>query len=369
MRFYKLFFAIVIINLSCKEEDSNIPGVPNWNNGYPKVAVGATSADILLSSDKSATVYWLVTDKALISIDGESIKSEATTPTNSSIKSNGKIDIGQSTEVTQLVDNLKENTTYFVYVVAENRTDILIQPNANSSTIKTHIRQDVKTFQSTVESRSVSYLIYQPEDALKYPDDKYPILFFLGGNGEVAAQGEINMIRNGSLPEYISKGNKVPMIVMSIQHTKTSWNPNMIHEGVLHGLETYPVDKSKVYMTGISGGGFGCWDYAVDHASFLAAIVPISGGGKQAKACNLNSVAISAFHNHDTDPFVATSNSVDMVAAVNKCTRAEAATLLIFPDDGHDCWRRVYDQNHTDWSKSPGVTKFDIYAWLLTKSK
>ncbi len=368
MRFHKLFFLSTILIFSCKEEDASIPGTPEWTSGYPKVAVGATSADILLNSDRASTVYWLVTDKELTSTDGESIKSEALAPTNASIKFNGVLDIGQSTETAQLVKKLKENTKYFIYVVAENVSDKLIQANAFGSNFTTHVRQDVKTFPSTVENRSVSYLIYQPEEALKYPDKEYPILFFLGGNGEVAAQGAINMIRNGSLPEYISKGNEVPMIVMSIQHTNTSWNANMIHEGVLYGLATYPVNKSKVYMTGISGGGFGCWSYAVDHASFLAAIVPISGGGNKAKACNLNTVAISAFHNQ-TDGTVASSNSIDMIAAVNGCTRNEVASLLIFPDTGHDCWRRVYDQNHADWSKSPSTAKFDIYAWLLTKSK
>jgi predicted peptidase len=368
MYFNKLLLFSLLIFFSCKEEIANVPGTPEWIAGYPKVVIGAKSADIILNVDRAATIYWVVSDQALTIKSSESIKTEALNISNPSIKFGGKIEINQAVEEPQQIEGLKENTKYFIYAVSENNIDLLIQPSAFETNFTTKVRQDVKTFQSTAESRSVSYLIYQPEEALKYPEEDYPIIFFLGGNGEVAAQGEINMIRNGSLPEYISKGNDVPMIVMSIQHTKTSWNTNMIHEGVLHGLETYPVNKNKVYMTGISGGGFGCWNYAVDHASVLAAIVPISGGGTLGKACNLNAVAISAFHNK-TDGTVAASNSINMIDAVNGCTRNETASLLIFPDTGHDCWRRVYNQKHTDWSKSPDVEKFDIYKWLLTKSK
>lgn len=359
-----LLFAL----LSCGSDEVNPPGAPNWVADYPKAAVGAKTADLIFEADKAATIYWVVSTQALSLTSPDDLVTEAGSPTQASIILNGSVDAGANAEVKQELEDLAENTKYFVYSIAENSADQVLQSSVSASEFTTKVRQEVKTFSSSAESRTVSYLIYQPEEVLKYPDEAYPILFFLGGNGEIAAQGQINMIRNGSLPEYINKGNDVPMIVMSIQHTVANWNVAMIHEGVTHGLATYPVDPARVYMTGISGGGFGCWNYSVDHADVLAAIVPISGGGNQGKACNLNSVAISAFHNQ-TDGIVGSANSVNMVNAVNNCTRPEAATLLLFPDTGHDCWRRVYDQNHGDWSKSPGVSKFDIYAWLLSKKK
>lgn len=362
-----LLFSSIIL-LACSKDNVTPTGIPQWVEGYPKVAFGSKSADLLVNTDKSATVYWVISTKELTAVTGEDIKIEAMSPTNSSILFNGSFNVDAETEVVNTVDNLDENTKYFFYTAAENSSDLLLQEGAFVSNFTTHIRQDVKTYQSVAENRAVSYLIYQPEMALKYPNEDYPILFFLGGNGEVAAQGQINMIRNGSLPEYISLGNDVPMLVMSIQHTVPNWNVAMIHEGVLHALATLPVDESKVYMTGISGGGFGCWNYAVAHANVLTAIVPISGGGNQAKACDLNMVAISAFHNQ-TDGIVGSSNSINMIQAVNNCSRTEPAELLLFPDTGHDCWRRVYNRNHPNWSKSPSVAKFDIYEWLLSKSK
>jgi predicted peptidase len=246
----------------------------------------------------------------------------------------------------------------------------VLQTLVEKSDFITYYRQDTSEFKSTVEKRTALYLIYRPEEVLKYPDQQYPILFFLGGNGEVATEVKpINFFNgNGTLPEYIKKGNDVPMTVISIQHTLKDWNPNFIDEAVNHGISTYNADTKKIYMTGTSGGAFGCWNYAISHADKLTAIVPISGGGNTGKACNMNTVAIWAFHNQ-VDNSVSSSNSINMINAVKLCPPKKEVKLLTFPDTGHNCWRRVYDQNHKDWSKSPGVSKFDIYAWLLGKSK
>lgn len=365
----KLFYPFILAALFFACDEPEAPGAPSWETDYPKVAFGAVSADLIFKANRTATVHWLVTSSAVSIADAADLKARVATASGAPIVAKGATVIEAGGDVTANVTNLTQNKKYFTYIVAENTTEGLLQADVSASAFTTYSRQDTLSFQSTVENRKVSYLIYRPEDALKYPEKKHPICFFLGGNGEIAAQGAINVIRNGSLAEYIHKGGNPPMMVMTIQHTKGDWNANMIHEGVTHGLATYPVDEKKVYMSGISGGGFGCWSYAVDHASILAAIVPISGGGNTSKACNLNGVAVSAFTNKN-DGIVNPTNTINMLTAINACQRtAGKADLLIFPDDGHDCWRRVYNQNHGDWGKSPSVPKFDIYAWMLSKSK
>jgi predicted peptidase len=364
--------AFSIILLSCGDDENGSPtnptGAPSWTANYPNVAQGAVSVDLNLQTDKASQVHYVISDKAL-NLSADEIRQQTSKTTNAAIKFKGVVETKANEENRKTVTNLSEHKKYFAYLVAQNVKDTLAQKVVESFEFTTYYRQDTAEYHSTAENRQVKYLIYQPEDALKYPDKVYPICFFLGGNGEVAsADKPINMIRNGSLPEYIHKGNDVPMIVMSIQHTALNWNTSLIDEGVNHGLATYPVDTKKVYLTGISGGGFGCWNYSVDHADKLTAIVPISGGGPKGKACNLKNVAIWAFHNQ-TDNTVAPSNTKDMIAAVNACPPNKEVKMLIFPDTGHDCWRRVYDQKHADWKKSPSVDKFDIYAWLLSKSK
>ncbi len=347
------------------------PGVPSWAASYPNVPFGAVSADVLLKVDRRSKVYWILADQAL-TLTPQQLKDQATASTNAAIKFKGISTVEASIEKIELITGLQENTKYFAYMVGESIADSALQPDVKAFSFTTYKRQDQGEYTSVAENRKVLFLIYRPEDALKYPTKKYPICFFLGGNGEVATQGQINMIRNGSLPEFISNGNNVPMMVMSIQHTNTNWNTTLIDEGIDYGIANFPTDVKRVYLTGISGGGFGCWNYAVDHAAKLTAIIPISGGGNTGKACNIKNLPIWAFHNQ-TDGIVAVSNSQNMINAINACANPKLTPkFTIFPSTGHDCWRRVYDKNHPEWNvaaNNVGVPRFDIYDWLLTNTK
>jgi predicted peptidase len=211
--------------------------------------------------------------------------------------------------------------------------------------------------------------MYRPEEVLKHPDKKYPIAFFLTGYGEVGTKKQpIAMIHNGSLTEYIYKGNDVPLMVMSIQHVKEVWNSDLINEGIDHALTTYPIDENKMYLVGMSGGAFGVWAFAQEHPERLAAIVPISGMGDPDKACKLRDLAIYGIHN-GIDEVVHPGKTTSMIKAVEECNPLQEVNVLIFPDDGHNAWRRVFDPNHEDWLMSPETPRIDIYQWMLSKSK
>jgi predicted peptidase len=357
---------------SCSVSDDDAamsrPGAPEWEAGYPVVAAGAVTADLNVRTSHSAKVYYLVADKPL-DYSASQVKTYALKPANAAIKAYGVLEAGSSGESRKTIPRLVQNKRYYAYFVAQNTSDTIYQNTVKTHQFVTASRQDTLEFRSAVESRTVKYLIYRPEEAIKYPDKKYPVCYFLGGNGEVASQDKpVNLIRNGSLPEYIYKGNDVPMMVMSIQHDRQNWNVSLIDEAITHGNSTLPVDPARVYLTGMSGGGFGCWNYAVAYPEKLAAIVPISGGGNTAKACTLKNVAVWGFHNQ-IDNVVAPANTINMINALNKCPSNKEVSILLFPDSGHDCWRRVYDQNHPNWTKSPDVPRVDIYKWLLSKSR
>jgi predicted peptidase len=377
----KLLFISVLLFISCGEPDNNDPVLPpvttpsnpsekiTWATGYPKIVQGATSADLIIKTDKDAKIYWFISSDSL-NPDAGDIKEHALKPVDSRIKLNGINEVTANEETIENILGLNQHTKYFVYLLAVNKNDSLSTTEKIKTNFITYYRQDTSAFYSVAENRTALYLIYRPEEVLKYPDKSYPILFFLGGNGEVAGSDKsIRMINgNGTLPEYINDGNDVPMIVMSLQHVYKDWNVNLIDEGVTHGLKTYPVDVKRVYLTGISGGGFGCWRYAIAYPNKLAAIVPISGGGNTKSACNLKNLPIWAFHNN-VDKTVSSTYSRDMINAVMDCAPKKEVKFTLFPDGGHNCWRRVYDKNSKDWSKSSSVEKFDIYDWLLTQSR
>ncbi|HYF69590.1 MAG TPA: hypothetical protein VD884_15700 [Ohtaekwangia sp.] len=366
------YFLIAAGFFSCGSDDDDVlkgpKGAPVWTQGYPQIAHGAVSVDLNVQNDKTSKVYYIIANKAL-TLSASEVMKYAVKPNTSNIKFSGVIEAPSGQETRKTITGLSEHTTYHTYLVAQNKSDTLFQFDVQGGKFTTYYRQDTSEFTSLAEDRKVKYLIYRPEEALKYPDKQYPMCYFIAGNGEVASPDKpINMIRNGSLPEYIYKGNNVDMMVMSIQHTKKDWNVSVIDEGIEHGNTTYPVNQKKVYLTGMSGGAFGVWNYAVAHPEKLAAIVPISGGGNKGKACMLKDLPVWAFHNQ-TDNSVASSNTTTMINAIKACPPSKEIKQLMFPDKGHDCWRRVYDKKHANWSKSPSVEKFDIYQWMLSKSK
>ena len=338
------------------------------------MSAATISAKTIFKIDQKATIYYVVYNSDQGDLTPEDLKIEAgSSAANGQVITKSTVDIACNDIINEIeieIEDLPAESTMFLYMVAEsNSIDVILQTSVTKQTIETGERQPVMTFQSTAESREVLYLVYQPEEALKNPEELYPTIIFLGGNGEIAAQGQINLLRNGSLAEYISKGNDVPFIVISPQHIKGNWNADMVNEMIEEAKAKYPVDPDKVSLTGISGGGIGTWNYAVKYPEQLASIVPISGDGQDGQACTLINIPTWAFHN-DPDGLVATNGSVSMVNAINACSPAPtvAAKLTLFEDAGHNAWRRVYDIKHPEWNNTT-VEPIDIYAWLLEQSR
>jgi len=82
-------------------------------------------------------------------------------------------------------------------------------------------------------------------------------------------------------------------------------------------LKDLPIDKSRIYVTGLSLGGFGTWDIIQRKPSLFAAAIPVCGGGDTAQAKNLAKLPIWIFHG-DNDTIVYTKRSRDMFAALKK---------------------------------------------------
>jgi predicted peptidase len=114
-------------------------------------------------------------------------------------------------------------------------------------------------------------------------------------------------------------------------------------------LQQLPVDSERVYLTGLSMGGYGTWSFATDHPERFAAIAPISGAGDPDRACLLKHVPIWAFHG-GKDPVVYLKDDQDMVDAVRDC--GGDAKFTVYPDGGHDVWTQTYDNP-------------ELYRWFL----
>jgi predicted peptidase len=110
----------------------------------------------------------------------------------------------------------------------------------------------------------------------------------------------------------------------------------------------FAVAKGRIYLTGLSMGGYGTWSLGLEFPENFAAIAPICGGGEwirvllagRDKPQALKSLAIWAFHGAK-DPVVPMSESRRMVAAVKKAGVSQVK-LTIYPNAEHDSWSETY---------------------------
>ena len=200
----------------------------------------------------------------------------------------------------------------------------------------------------------INYLLYLPDKYGTDPTAKWPLLLFLHGAGERGH--DIELVKRHGPPKMAEKGEKFPFVIVSPQCPEESlWE---IERDALIALldevsETYRIDKSKIYVTGLSMGGVGTWDLAANYPNKFAAIAPICGGGNPKQAVQLTHTPIWAFHGAK-DAVIPAEKSSEMVDAANAA--GGNAKLTIYPNANHDAWTETY--------QNP-----ELYQWLLSHSK
>ena len=144
--------------------------------------------------------------------------------------------------------------------------------------------------------RPVNYLLYLPEGYLQDTLKKWPLLLFLHGSGERG--NDLEKVKTHGPPKLIEQGKKFPFIVVSPQATSQEhgWSTADLYALLQNCKQQYRVDADRVYLTGLSMGGFGTWSLAIEHPEEFAAIVPICGGGDTTDVWKLRNTAVWCFH-------------------------------------------------------------------------
>ena len=186
---------------------------------------------------------------------------------------------------------------------------------------------------------SFRYLRYLPKDFDE--NKKYPLVFFLHGAGEWGENLE-DVARHGFLQHVRESGKEYPFIIVAPQcPAHQYWG--CFTESLLAFLdyicESLPIDKERVYLTGLSMGGTGTWMLAMAAPERFAAIAPICGTGIYWFGEALVDIPIMIYHG-DYDEIVPLSESISMVNSVNK--RGGNAQIEICYGLGHNAWDVAY---------------------------
>lgn len=208
--------------------------------------------------------------------------------------------------------------------------------------------------QQTAEKfvQETRYFLSLPEH---YNDDtsiRWPLVLFLHGSGE--SGHDIQKVKAHGPPQLVDQGKKFPFILVSPQaDVPNGWDIDMLYKLLQHVKKIYRVDNQKVYLTGLSMGGFGTWALAMKYQDEFAAIAPVCGGGDTSNAWKIRNIPVWCFHGAKDD-VVPPSNSINLVNAARRYNSFVRFTL--YPDANHNSWDTTYNND-------------SLYIWMLAQTK
>jgi predicted peptidase len=220
----------------------------------------------------------------------------------------------------------------------------LVRPAAGEQQDK-HFEKEI-----TVKVK-LDYLLFLPEGYEEKPDEKWPLILFLHGSGERGE--ELAKVKIHGPPKIVESKSEFPFIVVSPQARRRGWNPDALKALLDEVLADYRVDPDRVYLTGLSMGGYGTWTLAAEYPEYFAAIVPICGGGDPKEAGRLKNLPIWVFHGAK-DEAVPLSRSEEMVKALKD--EGADVKFTVYPEAEHDSWTETYDNP-------------ELYQWLLSHKR
>jgi len=231
-------------------------------------------------------------------------------------------------------------------------------------------------FRQVENAGSLNYLLHLPL-GYEQSDQAYPLLLFLHGIAQkgdgspeslqkVSTDGPFRTMREGLWDQ------RLPLIVIGPQSggIQPWWRGEEVREVLTHVMDTYRVDPSRRYLSGISMGGRSAWWLAKNFASEFAALVPASSwAGDVSHSCNgLNHMGIWAFHGR-RDPLIGLSAGRKPIDALTRCTPPLQLPprLTVLEDAGHGQWHRIYGGQFDDSNTGgDGALYSDIYRWMMS---
>ena len=197
------------------------------------------------------------------------------------------------------------------------------------------------------------FLLHIPlNDELKV-EGNLPLIVFLHGAGERGS--DLELVKVHGPPKIVEGQPKFPFAVLSPQcKSGEMWDPASLDLLLDQILSEYPIDASRIYLTGLSMGGRGTWDWAMYAPQRFAAIAPICGWGERFMSHKIKDVPTWIFHGA-LDQVVPLKESIDMVNALRR-NGNDQVKFTVYEEANHDSWTETYNNAK-------------LYEWFLSHRK
>ncbi len=219
----------------------------------------------------------------------------------------------------------------------------------------------IDTTKNIFQSVQINYLLYLPESYGKDPAKKWPVILFLHGMGERG--NNLELLKIQPLPKTLDLQKDFPSIVISPQLPldKRLWDDliDPLKELLDQVRSHYTVDQQRVYVTGLSMGGAGTWNFILRYPQYFAAAVPIAGAYKfrskeiPENICDIKNLPVWAFHGAKDKSVEAWQTEI-LVDTLKACGSTLRFTL--YPEADHvQSWILAYADP-------------ELYTWLFSQT-
>ncbi|EEF57543.1 prolyl oligopeptidase family serine peptidase [Pedosphaera parvula] len=243
-----------------------------------------------------------------------------------------------------------KKTVYLLLAVATALTFTSCSTMKKQATAPAKPNIENLTAKKSSQTFKTDYLLYLPKDYKASSRKKWPAIVFLHGSGERGTN--IWKATTHGPTKYIEKNPDFPFILITpLCPAGHKWSDDVVLGILDQVIDKYNVDTNRVYLTGLSMGGYGTWSLATTYPERFAAVAPICGGegnigvvlsmmDKEKKPALLN-LPVWAFHG-GKDNVVSLEESERMVKILKKagCKDVE---LTIYPEATHNSWTATYD--------------------------
>lgn len=187
----------------------------------------------------------------------------------------------------------------------------------------------------------------------KVVEAKNPLIIFL--HGKSLSGTNIDQVKRYGALKGIENGLDIPAYLVAPQLPSGPWNADRIDEIVRYVIANYHIDESRIYVTGMSLGGYGAMKYAGEYSNRVAAAVALCGGGDERDACALATIPIKLIHG-DKDFIVPLKESKKIMKAIQNCDQQAPIELEVV-------------QGGTHGSVEDLFRHMELYNWLLKHRK